>query len=123
MPAVIASGCLVAKEMIDASSPQTASAIRRHNPLRYSLKSVATWSLRLRAVCRARAGSPIISPKRLSTKVKMSSSSASSGNPCSSIWSLRRDSPETRASDWSREIIPVAPSISAWAMLAAMSSR
>jgi hypothetical protein len=44
-------------------------------------KSVATWSLRDRAVCSRPAGSPISSRRRLSTCMWMSSSSICSGTP------------------------------------------
>src|SRR5690606_33270977 len=103
-----------------APSPASAWSIASRT---HSLKSVATWSLRLRAVCSRPAAGPISSARRLSVVMWMSSSAQSSGTPSLSYSAATRSSPRSIATASSDEITPQAPSIAACALLAAMSCR
>ena len=80
MPAP-ASACATSARISASSAPSTAS----HCPRTQSRKSVATWSLRDRAVCSRPAGSPISSLSRLSTFMWMSSSAFEKGKSPASI--------------------------------------
>src|SRR5690606_21860684 len=103
-----------------ASSPASAWSIASRTHRR---KSVATWSLRLRAVCRRPAAGPISSARRLSVVMWMSSSAQSSGTPSRSYSAATRSSPASIARASSAETIPQAPSMATCALLAAMSWR
>src|SRR5688572_8630612 len=103
-----------------AASPASAWSIASRTHRR---KSVATWSLRLRAVWRRPAAGPISSARRLSTVMWMSSSAQSSGTPSRSYSAATWSSPASIAFASSAEITPQAPSIAACALLAAMSCR
>ena len=76
-------------------APQSTSSIASRT---HSRKSVATWSLRERAVCSRPAAGPISSASRCSTCMWMSSSAASSGTPSASYSSAIRSSPSSIAS-------------------------
>ena len=83
--------------------------------------SVATWSLRERAVCSLPPTGPTISVSRRSTAMWMSSSSGRNGNsPASSSASHAVEPVEQLVTVGSR-MIPVAASIFAWARDCSMS--
>src|SRR6478609_4258888 len=103
-----------------ASSPASAWSIASRTQ---SLKSVATWSLRLRAVCRRPAAAPISSARRLSVVMWMSSRSQFSGTPSRSYSAATWSRPCSIATASSLETMPQAPSIATCALLAAMSCR
>ena len=77
--------------------------------------SVATWSLRERAVCSLPPTGPAISVSRRSIAMWMSTSSGSNGNSPSSSSRSTRSSPASSASRSASEMIPAAASIVACA--------
>ena len=83
--------------------------------------SVATWSLRDRAVCSRPAAAPIFSCRRRSMFMWMSSSSGRHGKLPDSISPRISRRPDTMASASSAVMIPWRPSIRAWAIDPAMS--
>ena len=89
----------------------------------HSRKSVATWSLRERAVCSRPAAGPIISASRLSMFIWMSSSDRLNLNLPDPISDKIVSRPRTILLASAAVIMPCFASISAWALLAAMSCR
>ena len=87
----------------------------------YSLKSVATWSLRERAVCSFLPLSPILATSSFSTKECMSSASFISMAPAS-MSAYMASSPPHISSHSASDIMPHLPSILACATEAVMSS-
>src|SRR3954469_21929547 len=77
--------------------------------------SVATWSLRDRAVCSLPPTAPTISVSRRSIAMWMSSSSGRNSNVPVSSSSATRSSPLSSASRSASEMMPASASILAWA--------
>ena len=77
--------------------------------------SVATWSLRERAVCSRPPTGPTISVSRRSIAMWMSSSPSANGNVPSASSARTTSSPRCSSSPSSAEMIPWAASIAAWA--------
>ena len=77
--------------------------------------SVATWSLRERAVCSLPPTGPTISVRRRSIAMWMSSSGRRNGNSPPSSSSATRSSPPSSSSRSASVMIPAAASIVAWA--------
>ena len=88
----------------------------------YICISSATWSLRLRAVCRRAPASPIFSVRAASTFMWMSSSSVWNWKVPASISARISFRPFSIWATSSWLMIPVLPSICAWAMLPRISS-
>ena len=84
-------------------------------------KSSATWSLRDRAVCSRPAGAPIISLRRASTVIWMSSSAVEKVKLPASISCKTCTRPASMAVASSGWRIPVAASMAAWAREPAIS--
>jgi len=91
-------------------------------PRTHRRRSVATWSLRERAVCRRRPGSPTSSVRRASTFMWMSSSAAEKVKVPASISRRMVSSPSRMASSSAWDMIPWRASMALCAVLAAMSS-
>ena len=83
--------------------------------------SVATWSLRERAVCSLPPTGPTISVSRRSIAMWMSSSSSRNANSPASSSSSTRSSPLSSASRSASQMIPAAASIFACARDCSMS--
>ncbi|CAB4944516.1 unannotated protein [freshwater metagenome] len=96
-------------------SPSIASTARPAASPVHSAKSVATWSLRERAVCRRAPGSPTSSVRWRSIAMWMSSSSAPNGNVPSWSFASIVSKPERMAVRSSSPMMPRDASIRAWA--------
>ena len=99
-----------------------ASISSRHTRLPYMRRSVATWSLRLRAVCSFPATSPATSKRRRSMAMWMSSSPSSKTNSPLSSSRLISRSPASIAFCSSRVMSPMVRSMRACACEPWMSS-
>ncbi len=77
--------------------------------------SVATWSLRERAVCSLPPTAPTISVSRRSTAMWMSSSESRNGNSPASSSAATRSSPPSSSSRSESVMMPAAASMVAWA--------
>ena len=83
--------------------------------------SVATWSLRLRPVCRRAPGVPMLRVRAPSTAMWMSSSLTSQAKSPLAIWPEMSARPASMACWSASEMMPCSASILAWARLPAMS--
>jgi hypothetical protein len=114
-PGITVPPCSSAILIAAVTRPFMPSTTSRTMSLRYILKSVATWSLRLLPVCSLPPAGPIISVRRNSTLVCMSSRPGSRTNLPFSRSSQILFRPPMTASASSAGIIPQALSILAWA--------